>query len=153
MTIANRILLGFAFVTALMLGVGMYGLNQVGVVKETTETVVTRDMAMVREVAGVRNIANEMRAASDAVITSYLTRSAGGVGGSDTDPIAIWRQKGLDMDATLAAAIGKAREFRATAASAERAEAWGEIERHLSQTAASSRQGRADTEAPSPATT
>ncbi|WP_269715618.1 HAMP domain-containing methyl-accepting chemotaxis protein [Caulobacter sp. NIBR2454] len=147
MTIANRILLGFAFVTTLMLGVGIYGLNQVGVVKETTETVVTRDMAMVRQIGDVRNIANEMRAASDAVITSYLTRSAGGIGGNDVDPIANWRQKGLEMDATLSTAIARAREFGDSAASSERAEAWSEIERHLSQTAASSRQGRADTEA------
>ncbi|MET0294355.1 MAG: methyl-accepting chemotaxis protein [Phenylobacterium sp.] len=147
MTIANRILLGFAFVTVLMLGIGIFGLNQVGVVKATTETVVTRDMAMLREVAGVRNIANEMRAASDAVITSYLSRSAGGIGGNDSDPIANWRQKGLDMDATLAAAVAKAREFRATSLSSEREEAWGRIEQALSATAVASRQGRADTEA------
>lgn len=147
MTIANRILLGFGFVIVLMFGIGAFGLNQVGVVKETTETVVTRDMAMVREIGGVRNIANEMRAASDAVITSYLSRSAGGLGGNDSDPIALWRQKGLEMDATLAAAVAKAREFRATSLSSEREEAWGRIEQALAVTAIASRQGRTDTEA------
>lgn len=147
MTIANRILLGFGFVIVLMFGIGAFGLNQVGVVKETTETVVTRDMAMVREIGDVRNIANEMRAASDAVITSYLSRSAGGLGGNDSDPISLWRQKGLEMDATLAASVAKAREFRATSLSSDREAAWGRIEQALSVTAIASRQGRTDTEA------
>ncbi len=147
MTIANRIIIGFAAVILLTIGIGVYGLNQISMVKNTTETIVTRDMAVLRDIAAIRNNANEMRAASDAVITSYLTRSAGGVSRSDEDPITRWRQKGVDMDAALSKAIVSARDFKATAQSTERAEAWSKIQASLEQTAASSRQGRVDTEA------
>lgn len=147
MTIANRIIVGFAAVILLTIGIGLYGLNQISMVKATTETIVTRDMAVLRDITVIRNNANEMRAASDAVITSYLSRSAGGIGQSDEDPIARWRQKGVEMDAALAKAITSARDFKASALNAERAEAWTKIQTSLEQTAASSRQGRADTEA------
>ncbi len=147
MTIANRIIIGFAAVILLTIGIGFYGLSQISMVKSTTETIVTRDMAVLRDIAAIRNSANEMRAASDAVITSYLDRSAGGVGTSDADPVTRWRQKGVDMDAAMAKAIASARDFRATSLTAERAAAWGKIQESLEATAASSRQGRADTEA------
>ncbi|MEH0197037.1 methyl-accepting chemotaxis protein [Caulobacter sp. CCNWLY153] len=146
MTIANRIILGFAAVTVLLLGVGLFGLVQIGVVKDTTETIVTRDMAVVRQIAQIRTTANEMRAASDAVITSYLSRSAGGAGGNEEDPVTRWRQRGVDMDSALEKAASAARDYRQTALSAERADAWRRIEDYLNQTAASSRQGRTDTE-------
>jgi len=146
-TIANRIIIGFAAVILLTVGVGLYGLNQIAMVKRTTETIVTRDMAVQRDIAAIRNTANEMRAASDAVITGYLTRSSTGISASDEDPVTRWRQKGVEMDAALAKAIGSAREFKAEAQTSERAEAWDRIQASLEQTAASSRQGRADTEA------
>lgn len=147
MTIANRIIIGFAAVILLTVGVGLYGLNQIAMVKLTTETIVSRDMSVQRDIAAIRNTANEMRAASDAVITGYLARSSSGITVSDEDPIARWRQKGVEMDAALAKAIGSARDFKAQAQTSERAEAWEKIQTSLEQTAGSSRQGRADTEA------
>lgn len=147
MTIANRIIIGFAAVILLTVGVGLYGLNQIAMVKRTTETIVTRDMSVQRDIAAIRNTANEMRAASDAVITGYLARSSNGISVSDEDPIARWRQKGVEMDAALAKAIGSARDFKANAQTSERAEAWDKIQTSLEQTAGASRQGRADTEA------
>ena len=55
----------------------------------------------------------------------------------------------LDHDnlAASAKAIGSARDFKAQAQTSERAEAWEKIQTSLEQTAGSSRQGRADTEA------
>ena len=49
-SIANRILLGFAVIVALMVGLGVYALNQLDDVRLSTETIVTRDLALMRQI-------------------------------------------------------------------------------------------------------
>ena len=44
-SIANRILLGFAVIVALMVGLCMYASNQIYDVRQSTDTIVTRDLA------------------------------------------------------------------------------------------------------------
>ncbi|WP_395670266.1 methyl-accepting chemotaxis protein [Phenylobacterium sp.] len=144
MSIANRILLGFAAAMGLMVLVGLFGLQQIAEVRNTTTTIVTRDIAVVRQMGVVRQVANEMRAASDTVLTGYLTNA-----GTRTDSdaaVAAWRSKSAELDAAFTAARQAAREYSESSVSAERAAGWRRIEAELTRTTEASRQGRAATE-------
>ena len=44
MTIAARLLLGFLVSVLLLMGVGFFGLDRIGVVRDTTEAIVTHDI-------------------------------------------------------------------------------------------------------------
>ncbi|MFL4994483.1 MAG: methyl-accepting chemotaxis protein, partial [Microvirga sp.] len=57
-SIANRILLGFAVIVALMVGLGVYALNQLDDVRQSTETIVTRDLALMRQIEDLGDLQN-----------------------------------------------------------------------------------------------
>ena len=122
MSIANRLIAGFGIVIVLIVALGLYGLSQVGRVRDTTEQLVARDLTMIRQLTTIADGQNEMRADLEAALRTVLTRSA--TPRSLDTARAAWRQK---VDATAAAiseAEASANEYNSTALSAERAQTW-----------------------------
>ena len=124
MTIANRILLGFAAATVLLLALGLFGLNQIGTVRTNTETIVSRDIAFIKQINAIRDSKYKMQAAAEGVFVDAIVHH-GGAAASQT------RQDWTaDADATAQGvdrAIALAAQYQGTALSADRARAWGQI--------------------------
>src|SRR4029453_12390138 len=76
-SIANRILLGFAVIVALMIGLGLYALNQLDDVRQSTETIVARDLTMMRQIESIGDQQNTMRGVREEILSRFLLRSAG----------------------------------------------------------------------------
>ncbi len=90
MTIAARLLLGFLVSVLLLMGVGVFGLEQIGVVRDTTEAVVTHDIWAYRALQGIVQTQVTMIDARRAAVVDYMMQSehigaatgaAGGAGG------------------------------------------------------------------------
>src|SRR5690349_1372104 len=76
-SIANRILLGFAVIVALMVGLGVYALNQLDDVRASTETIVTRDLALMRQLEELGDLQNNMRGLREEILSRFYLRSLG----------------------------------------------------------------------------
>lgn len=129
MTIGNRIFLGFAGATILLVALGIFSLVQLGSVRETTETVVERDLAFVHQINVVRDAKSKMQAAADGVLISNAVRNGGDAAGGR-------RQWTATADATAAGierAIALASDYEKNAVSTERADLWRQIGEALAQ--------------------
>ncbi|GGH06169.1 hypothetical protein GCM10007036_00420 [Alsobacter metallidurans] len=125
-SIANRILLGFAAVLALMVALGVYALSQVAEVKDTNEAIVSRNITMLRQLSAVQDFQNRARNARMTVITRAMQRALGREGQGE-DPAPLWRRDAMAGEAALAQTITTAEKLRDGAVSQERAEAWRQI--------------------------
>jgi hypothetical protein len=131
-SISNRLLIGFGIVIAMMLGLGLYGLSQVALVRDNMERVVTRDFAMLSELNTIYEGQAEATAATQDAVRL-------GLGGNP--PIteidraeATYRTSITQMQDAVRRAIVLTDEFSSTALSAERAVAWrrnGELLRDM----------------------
>jgi methyl-accepting chemotaxis protein len=131
-SISNRLLIGFGIVIAMMLGLGLYGLSQVALVRDNMERVVTRDFAMLGELNAIYEGQAEATAATQDAVRL-------GLGGNP--PIteidraeATYRTSITQMQDAVRRAIVLTDEFSSTALSAERAVAWrrnGELLRDM----------------------
>jgi methyl-accepting chemotaxis protein len=131
-SISNRLLIGFGIVIAMMLGLGLYGLSQVALVRDNMERVVTRDFAMLSELNAIYEGQAEATAATQDAVRL-------GLGGNP--PIteidraeATYRTSITQMQDAVRRAIVLTDEFSSTALSAERAVAWrrnGELLRDM----------------------
>jgi methyl-accepting chemotaxis protein len=131
-SISNRLLIGFGIVIAMMLGLGLYGLSQVALVRDNMERVVTRDFAMLSELNTIYEGQAEATAATQDAVRL-------GLGGNP--PIteidraeATYRTSITQMQDAVRRAIALTDEFSSTALSAERAVAWrrnGELLRDM----------------------
>ncbi|WP_246179831.1 methyl-accepting chemotaxis protein [Microvirga thermotolerans] len=145
-SIANRILLSFAFIVALMVGLGIYTLNQLDDVRQTTETIVARDLSMMRQVEAIGAQENEMQDLREEVVSRFLLRSLGQQQTPFDNLIAEWSQRAAATESALSQAIAAANSYRAQSVSIERAEAWRRIAELLVTANARLRQLRTDTE-------
>ena len=84
-SIANRILLGFAVIVALMVGLGIYAINQLDDVRQSTETIVTRDLALMRQLEDVSERQNTMRGLREEILSRFFLRSLGQQQGAGDD--------------------------------------------------------------------
>ncbi|GGE41553.1 hypothetical protein GCM10007276_18660 [Agaricicola taiwanensis] len=132
-SIANRILLGFAVITLLMIGLGTYALNQIGLVRDATETIVTRDLNVVRQLDLVRNGESQMANARHAIVRGYFLRSLNQPTENTENLTNRWRQSSSITESTLAEAITTVNRYRTEAASADRVEAWRQIGGRLTE--------------------
>ncbi len=130
MSIANRILAGFAAATILMVALGLFGLSQIGVVREATETIVSRDLAFIRQVSVVRDGQQKMQAAGERVLSDGLLR---GQAQGSQEALTRWRAQQAVTERALGRALDLANQYRDAAVSADRAQAWGRIAELLGQ--------------------
>lgn len=122
MSIANRLIAGFGVVIALIVALGLYGLSQVGRVRDTTERLVSRDLTMIRQLGAIADGQNEMRARREAALRQLLARASTARGVEDAQ--SSWRQSLSETASAIAEAHALANEYNSTALSAERAETW-----------------------------
>ncbi|ACG77107.1 Methyl-accepting chemotaxis protein [Phenylobacterium zucineum HLK1] len=130
MTIANRILLGFAAVIVLMIAVGLLALNQIGDIRRETETIITRDLGFVRLVSEIRVSRQQMQAAAETGFSDRMARQAVG-GGEGPD----WRERSAAVEQALQQARSLAGQYESNALSADRQQAWRKVGESLAAAA------------------
>lgn len=123
MTIANRILLGFAAVTVLLLGLGLFGLSQIGEVRSNTETIVTRNLAFIKQINDIRDAKYRMQAAAEGAFADRVAAP----GSSLADSRREWTESADAASTGVDRAIALATEYQNSALSADRAQAWREL--------------------------
>ncbi|WP_075216212.1 methyl-accepting chemotaxis protein [Mongoliimonas terrestris] len=146
-SIANRILFGFLIILALMVGIGVYALGQIGEVRETTTTIVARDLAVHRQLAAVSEDQHLLGAARDRAVLALVARASGRTIAGEGDPIADWRTRLERAETRLADAITQADALAVQALNPQRASAWRMIRQRLGEAAAEMRRLREATEA------
>jgi methyl-accepting chemotaxis protein len=123
-TIANRILLGFAAATILLLGLGLYGLNQIGVVRTTTETIVSRDIAFIKQIEAISGAKDRMQAATEG---TFVDVALHGGAASVADDRQTWSTNANASAQGIDKAIALAAQYESNAVSKDRADAWRQI--------------------------
>ena len=139
-SIANRILLGFAFIVALMVGLGAYTINQLDDATTTTETIVTRDLALQRLLDLTARSQNEMRGAREEALSRFLLRSLGQPQGSHEELIADWGRRAASTESSLNQAIATTNNYLSSALTSQRADAWRRIGELLNRASGQLRQ-------------
>ena len=76
-SIGKRILLGFVAITVVIVALGFYALGQIGVVRDTTDAIVTRDLTVARQLDDLANKARDMGLQRRNAIIALLMRAAG----------------------------------------------------------------------------
>jgi methyl-accepting chemotaxis protein len=141
LSIANRILLGFAALVLMLVLLGVYSLNQISTVTRATETIVARDLGMLRQLAGLRDAEGDMYEARSLSVNRFLLRGVGR-NAEDADPLQTWQRTANRTDLLLAEVLSVANRNAATAATGGRSEGWQQISQSLGQAAAPLRQMR-----------
>ncbi|MFC0407699.1 methyl-accepting chemotaxis protein [Roseomonas elaeocarpi] len=132
MSIANRILLGFAVLIVLMAGLGGYGLSQLATVRDTTQTIVTRDVAMMRQLDNIREQRMGLRDARSSAVNQFLLRSLNRQPGGE-DPTQAWSEAAARTEAALATARNQAQRFSTQSVSEARSQSWVQLTQALAQ--------------------
>src|SRR3954469_19483322 len=145
-SIANRILLGFAVIVALMIGLGMYALSQLDDVRQTTETIVSRDLSIMRNLEKVRDHQNQMRALREEALSRYFLRSLGQQQTGLEDTVNAWTRQAATTEAAIIEASANLNNLRGTAVNSQRADSWRRISELLTSANADFQQIRGASE-------
>jgi methyl-accepting chemotaxis protein len=128
LSIGRRILLGFFAVTVVMVALGLYALEQIGAVRDTTDAIVRRDMTVLRQLDDLGNEARDLGILRRTAVIAMLTQSSSqGQSTRTEDTLAKWRQTASQVENRLAATIQLSNEYRAFTPSADRIAAWDRI--------------------------
>ena len=134
MSISTRLLVGFGVVIILMLSLGIYGISQVARVRDTMETVVSRDIAMIAELNTIYEGQAEATAATQDAVRLGM---AGTATPADVDRAEqTYRASTTKMQEAIRRAIGLTDQFSSSALSVDRAAAWrrnGELLREMEE--------------------
>jgi methyl-accepting chemotaxis protein len=144
-SIANRILLGFAAIVALMVGLSVYSINRLDDVRQTTERIVSRDIALMRQLEIIDDDQNIMRNLRQQILSGYLLRALGQQV-SFEDRIQEWTRQAAKAEADIAQATTMASGFAAQSISPERGAAWQRIVELLREASEGLRQLRGASE-------
>lgn len=143
MSVSNRIVLGFAAITALLIALGIYATGQVGAVRTTIDTIVTRDLAALAQLDKVQEAQTRMVEYRTAALRQALV----GVSGTDGDPAERWREQVQAAQDGLAGLRDMVINFQQTSVTGERAQQWHEMEGQIADAQQSFSRTRADVEA------
>jgi methyl-accepting chemotaxis protein len=132
LSIGRRILLGFFAVTVVIVALGLYALEQIGAVRDTTDAIVRRDMTVLRQLDDLGNEARDLGILRRTAVIAMLTQSQSqpqpqGQLTRTEDTLAKWRQTATQVENRLAATIQLSNEYRAFSPSADRIAAWDRI--------------------------
>ena len=145
-SIANRILLGFAVIVALMVGLGIYAINQLDDVRQSTETIVTRDLSLMRQLEDVSERQNTMRGLREEILSRFFLRSLGQQQGAVDDLARSWEQQAAATEASLEQTLATVNGFAANSVTSQRADAWRRIIESLNRAGSDLRQLRSTSE-------
>jgi methyl-accepting chemotaxis protein len=146
-SIVNRVLLGFAAITVLMAMLGLYCIQQFGEVQDTTESVVARNLSVLRQLQTIQDGQAAMREVRLAAVTRSLAQALQLPTPPGEDPMAAWPRHAAATDAAISEAQTNTRLYGEQAVSPERAAAWRQIGQILAQTAGTLRQIATQSEA------
>ncbi|WP_293968054.1 methyl-accepting chemotaxis protein [Sphingomonas sp.] len=143
MSVSNRIVLGFAIVTALLVALGFYSIGQVGRVRATLDAVVKRDMGTLDRLDAVQSSLARMVE----LRTAAVRRLAIGQAEGETDPTDNWRRAVQDSQDGIATLRRDVDSYIAIPISADRTRRWTEMAGQLDATASALTTLRTDVEA------
>jgi methyl-accepting chemotaxis protein len=145
-SIANRILLGFAVIVVLIVGLGAYAVDKLNDVRQTTERIVARDVALMRQIETIDEQQNSMRNQRDEILSRYFLRSLGQQQLPFDDLVREWSRQATLTETSITQAIAMATEFGAQSITPQRGEAWRRLAEVFRRAAEELRQLRASTE-------
>ncbi|MCJ2088903.1 methyl-accepting chemotaxis protein [Methylobacterium sp. E-005] len=126
LSIGRRILLGFFAVTVVIVALGLYALEQIGAVRDTTDAIVRRDMTVLRQIDDLGNEARDLGLLRRTAVIAMLMQGQGRAARPE-DTLAAWRQIATQIENRLTNTIQLATEYRAYSATAERVASWDRI--------------------------
>jgi methyl-accepting chemotaxis protein len=139
--IANRILLGFAALVLMLVLLGAYGLQQISTVTRATDTIVSRDLMMLRQLSQLRDAENDMHEVRSRHVSRFLLLQLGRATPTD-DLTQAWQANANRTDALLADLLSTANRNAATGATTQRIGGWQQIAQLLNQASVPLRQIR-----------
>ncbi|SFM12407.1 methyl-accepting chemotaxis protein, partial [Methylobacterium pseudosasicola] len=145
-SIGRRILLGFGAITVVIVALGFYALEQIGSVRDTTDAIVRRDMAVLRQLDDLGNQARDLGLLRRNAVIAMLSQAQGRPARSD-DNIAAWRRTAAEVESGLAATAQLAGQYRTQSITPERNAAWDRIAAATAEVQRSFREVRSVSEA------
>lgn len=133
LSIANRILFGFALILALMAGLGLYAVNRIEEIRESTLTIVDRDLRMQQRLSTLQasyDLATVMR---QNALQRQMAISLNQPTASGDDPAARWQAEAEALRNNFVRAIEDATRLAEGAVSTARAQAWRQILQDLTE--------------------
>lgn len=131
LSIGRRILFGFGAVTMVIVALGLYAIGQVASVRDTTDTIVKRDLTISRRLDDLAKQARDVglirRNAVIAALMSAQGRATPGKPAPTVDHVAAWRKVAAETDALLALLARETADYRADADTPDRAATWGRL--------------------------
>ncbi|WP_264048633.1 methyl-accepting chemotaxis protein [Methylobacterium flocculans] len=124
-SIGKRILLGFVAITVVVVALGLYALGQIATVRETTDSIVARDLTVARQLDDLANKARDMGLQRRNAIIALLMRARGGPEREDVS--GAWRRTATEADAILAELVRATEGYRARSISEERGLTWRKL--------------------------
>ncbi|MBB3909834.1 methyl-accepting chemotaxis protein [Sphingomonas desiccabilis] len=122
MSVSTRIVAGFGIITAILVALGLYSLQQVGVVRSNVDRIVQRDYAAILEVDEIARAEARMREAR-LMAVMHAMRSGRGA----PSDIADWQARANGTAAALAKLTATAEKNRETAINQGRIEQWRQL--------------------------
>ncbi|WP_336487242.1 methyl-accepting chemotaxis protein [Methylobacterium nigriterrae] len=144
-SIGKRILLGFVAVTLVIIALGIYALGQIGTVRDTTDAIISRDLAIARRLDDLGNRSRDMGILRRNAVIGVLSDRRPAT--DQEEPAAAWRRAANDTESALSVLARTTDEFRASSVSPERAAVWKRLSDAANDSMASFRQLRASSEA------
>ncbi|GJE62238.1 methyl-accepting chemotaxis protein [Methylobacterium trifolii] len=145
-SIGKRILLGFVAVTVVFVALGIYAIGQIGLVREATDSIVTRDLTVMRQIDELGNQTRDLGILRRNAVIATLMRAQGRTV-REEDTLALWRSRAATADALFSDLIKETGEYRRRAISADRAGTWERLYAVLNQANDTYRQYRDGSEA------
>ncbi|GJD44744.1 hypothetical protein AFCDBAGC_2611 [Methylobacterium cerastii] len=131
-SIGNRILLGFAAVTVVLVALGLYAIGQIGSVRDATDTIVARDLAVLRQLDILGNQTRDLGVMRRNAVIATLMKAQGRPMGEE-DVLAAWRRTAASTEGLFADLIREADTYRNRALSVDRTAAWDRLHAVLRQ--------------------
>lgn len=123
-SISNRIILGFTAILGLTIAIGVFALGQIEEVRNTSSTVVQRDIAILREIGKVLSSERQVGDVRHRALLQLMAGSAVAPSGVAPATRADWEARIDQAQADLKAAIDMTRALVDVSLTAERREAW-----------------------------
>ncbi len=124
-SIGKRILLGFGAVVIVLVALGVYALGQIGAVRDTTDAIVGRDIAMARLLDDLANKSRELGTYRRDAVIAYLGKS--GQATRPEDVLPSWIRTANEIEGLLADLTRSAESYRTSSKAPERAAIWKQL--------------------------
>lgn len=132
LSIGNRIMLGFAVVIAVLIGLILYVLAQLSDVRDTNEVIVSRDFTIMQVFDRILKEERVLEAEQELVLSKFLAARAGGepLSGEMTDS---WRKQVAITEGAMEEALRSVTIYRDEATSQMRHDTWARLIELLKQ--------------------